>query len=105
MTSHASRVLNDHGRETSPVIAQMAFELVPNGREGGLQLGDRPKERKEREERKTAREERHASPVIDHDATPAASRTLTSAQVGRRTPKRPTPSVYLQRHEHAPDYS
>ena len=95
MTSDASSVLNDHGRETSPVIAQMAFELVRNAREGGLELRDRPKERRERKERKAAGGERHASPVIDHDATPVASRTLTTAQVGRRTPKSRKPSVNL----------
>ncbi|RPD54813.1 TBC-domain-containing protein [Lentinus tigrinus ALCF2SS1-7] len=93
MTSDANSILTDHGRETSPVIAQMAFELVSNAREGGLELRDRPKERKERKERKGS--ERHASPVVDNDATSAASRALTTAQVGRRTPKSRKTSVNL----------
>ena len=38
MTSDPSSVLADQGRETSPVIAQMAFELVRNAREDGLEL-------------------------------------------------------------------
>lgn len=48
MTTDASSVLSDQGRETSPVIAQMAFELVRNAREGRLDFRERPKERKER---------------------------------------------------------
>ncbi|KAI0750042.1 rab-GTPase-TBC domain-containing protein [Daedaleopsis nitida] len=93
MTTDANSILADQGRETSPVIAQMAFELVRNAREGGLDFRERPKERKERKaaERLDAR----ASPVVDTENTPAASRTLTAAAVGRRTPKSRKPSVNL----------
>ncbi|TBU27790.1 TBC-domain-containing protein [Dichomitus squalens] len=92
MTSDASSILIDHGRETSPLIAQLALELVRNAREAGLDFRERPKEKRER---KAGGAERRASPAADADATPVPSRILTTAQVGRRTPKSRKPSVNL----------
>ncbi|RDX46273.1 TBC-domain-containing protein [Lentinus brumalis] len=92
MTTDANSILSDQGRETSPVIAQMAFDLVRNAREGHLELRDRPKERKEK---KPVVGERHGSPIVDNDATPAASRTLLTAQAVRQAPKSRKSSVNL----------
>ncbi|OSC96319.1 TBC-domain-containing protein [Trametes coccinea BRFM310] len=80
MTSDPSSILADQGRETSPVIAQMAFELVRNAREEKLDVRERPKEKKERRNATADKPESKASPLLDNDATPLASRTLTSAQ-------------------------
>ena len=48
MTSDPSSILADQGRDTSPLIAQLAFELVRNAREQDLELREPPRERKER---------------------------------------------------------
>ncbi|KAI9067697.1 TBC-domain-containing protein [Trametes sanguinea] len=95
MTSDPSSILADQGRETSPVIAQMAFELVRHAREEKLDVRERPKEKKERKSAAVEKPEHKASPILDNDTTPIASRTLTSAQVARRAPKSRKPSVNL----------
>ena len=80
MTSDPSSVLADQGRETSPVIAQMAFELVRNAREDGLELREqRPvKERKERRPMPILPPEPSSvpndGPFTANDLTPTASR-------------------------------
>ncbi|KAI0353672.1 TBC-domain-containing protein [Trametes cingulata] len=95
MTSDPSSILADQGRETSPVIAQMAFELIRNAREEKLDFRERPKEKKERKPTASDKAESRASPVVDNDATPMAIRTLSAAQMGRRAPKSRKPSVNL----------
>ncbi|KAI0363868.1 TBC-domain-containing protein [Pilatotrama ljubarskyi] len=95
MTTDPSSILADQGRETSPVIAQMAFELVRNAREERLDFRERPKEKKERKPTGSEKFDPRTSPVIDNDATPLAIRTLSAAQVGRRAPKSRKPSVNL----------
>ncbi|CDO75118.1 hypothetical protein BN946_scf185010.g43 [Trametes cinnabarina] len=95
MTSDPGSILADQGRETSPVIAQMAFELVRNAREEKLDVRERPKDKKERNIMAAEKPDLKASPIIDNDATPLASRTLASAQVARRAPKSRKPSVNL----------
>ncbi|KAI0648684.1 TBC-domain-containing protein [Trametes meyenii] len=92
MTTDPSSILADQGRETSPVIAQMAFELVRNARAEKLDFRQRPKEKKERKVAGAEKTNVRASPVVDNEATPVASRTL---QVARRVPKSRKPSVNL----------
>ncbi|KAL4262497.1 Rab-GAP TBC domain-containing protein [Pleurotus pulmonarius] len=48
MTSDAASILADQGRETGPLIARLAFELVQNARDGGVVFRDKPKEKKEK---------------------------------------------------------
>ncbi|KAK7678582.1 hypothetical protein QCA50_018454 [Cerrena zonata] len=86
MTSDPSSVLTDQGRETSPVIAQMAFELVRNAREDGLELRvPRPvKERKERRPAPLSPPEPNGvltnGPLSANDLTPTASRINKATQ-------------------------
>lgn len=80
MTADPSSILADQGRETSPVIAQMAFELVRNAREDGLELRE-PRPVKERKERRPAPLSppdasgvESDGPLSANDLTPTASR-------------------------------
>ena len=95
MTSDASSILADQGRETSTLIAQLALELVRNARESGLDFRDRPKEKKERKPGGTERRDPRLSLVVDTDATPTPSRILSPGQAGRPMPKARKPSVNL----------
>lgn len=47
MTSDPGSILTDQGRDTGPLVAQLALELIKNARDQGLVFRDRPKERKE----------------------------------------------------------
>ncbi|KAI0833838.1 TBC-domain-containing protein [Trametes gibbosa] len=95
MTSDPNSILADQGRETSPTIAQLAFELVRNAREDNLELRDRPKEKKERRTTGAEKPDTRALLSLDADATPMPSRTLSAAQIARRPPKSRKPSVNL----------
>ncbi|KAI0763332.1 TBC-domain-containing protein [Trametes elegans] len=95
MTTDPGSILADQGRETSPVIAQMAFELVRNAREEKLDFRQRPKEKRERKVTGPPRPDGTAPSAADSDGTPVASRTLTSAQLARLAPKNRKPSVNL----------
>lgn len=53
MTSEPASILDDHGCETSPLIAQKAFDLVRTAREEGLAFRDQPKPKRERRQEKT----------------------------------------------------
>ncbi|KAG1770928.1 rab-GTPase-TBC domain-containing protein [Suillus occidentalis] len=72
MTSDPGSILTDHGRETSPLIAHLALELVKRAR-------DEHKLREKREQRST-----HAtlSPIEGTDASTALNRTLTTEGKG-----------------------
>ncbi|EPQ53941.1 TBC-domain-containing protein [Gloeophyllum trabeum ATCC 11539] len=48
MTSDPGSILVDHGRETGPLISELAMELVRNAREQGLIFREKPKEKKEK---------------------------------------------------------
>ena len=45
MTSDPGSILADQGRDTSPLIAQLALELIRNARDRGVVFRERPKER------------------------------------------------------------
>ncbi|KAI0636302.1 TBC-domain-containing protein [Trametes polyzona] len=90
MTTDPSSILADQGKETSPVIAQMAFDLVRNAREEKLDFRERPKEKKERRALASEKPEARPSLAVDADATPMASRTLSAAQIARRPKSRKT---------------
>ncbi|KAH9481920.1 TBC domain-containing protein C4G8.04 [Psilocybe cubensis] len=47
MSSDPNSILADQGRETSPLIARLAMELVRNARDEGITFRERPKDRKE----------------------------------------------------------
>lgn len=47
MTSDSSSILTDKGKETSPVIAQLAMNLIKRARDEGITFHDRPKEKKD----------------------------------------------------------
>lgn len=50
MTSDPSSILADQGRETGPLIAKLALELIKTARDESIQFRERPKERRERSE-------------------------------------------------------
>ena len=47
MTSDSSSILADKGKETSPLIAQLAMDLIKHARDEGVAFHDRQKERKD----------------------------------------------------------
>ncbi|KAI5892609.1 TBC-domain-containing protein [Schizophyllum commune H4-8] len=59
MTGEPSSILEDQGRETGPLISRLAYELVRNARDTGLDLRKPQKERKDR---------RHPSRVVSETA-------------------------------------
>ncbi|PCH42541.1 TBC-domain-containing protein [Wolfiporia cocos MD-104 SS10] len=97
MTSDPSSILDDQGRETSPVIAQMAMELVRNARKEGLNFRERPKERRERKaERKDSQEQQSAMQSMTPlgQPTPIPRRNL-SAEDATKPQARRKPSMNL----------
>ena len=47
MTSDPSSVLADQGRDTGPLVAKLAMELIKNARDEAIMFRDRPKDRKD----------------------------------------------------------
>ncbi|GLB44764.1 putative TBC-domain-containing protein [Lyophyllum shimeji] len=92
MTTDPASVLADQGRYTSPLIAQLAFNLVKNARDGGVTFRERPKERRETkpsEPATDAADRPGPTPIISPssggaDATRSLSRALSSQFDGER---------------------
>ncbi|KAG1821031.1 rab-GTPase-TBC domain-containing protein [Suillus subaureus] len=85
MTSDPGSILTDHGRETSPLIAQLALELVKRARDEHVSFREPQKLREKREHRSNKAEigdqiTVHAtlSPIEGTDASMALNRTLTT---------------------------
>ncbi|CCM04212.1 uncharacterized protein FIBRA_06379 [Fibroporia radiculosa] len=96
MTSDPSSILEDQGQDTSPLIAQLALQLVQNAREEGLDFRERPKEKKERKIEKVHSQDQvlntlPLSPV--GETAPAANRTLSGTP--RKPQNRRKPSINL----------
>ncbi|KAI0951548.1 hypothetical protein AcW1_008567 [Taiwanofungus camphoratus] len=96
MTSDPSSVLSDQGRETSPLIAQLAFELVRNAREEGLDFRERPKEKKEKRSDQADGRNPQAQPLLSPagEVTPTVDGTIANENT-RRPPKSRKPSINL----------
>ncbi|KAF8149027.1 rab-GTPase-TBC domain-containing protein [Crassisporium funariophilum] len=47
MTSDPSSILSDQGRETGPLVAQLAMDLIKNARDEGISFRERPKDRRD----------------------------------------------------------
>ncbi|TCD66119.1 hypothetical protein EIP91_001728 [Steccherinum ochraceum] len=73
MTSDPSSILADQGRETSPLIARLAFELVRNAREEHLELREPPKERRERHLQPLALQTQHVQTASATDGESISS--------------------------------
>ncbi|KAJ8453820.1 hypothetical protein ONZ45_g19555 [Pleurotus djamor] len=52
MTSDPASILADQGRETGPLIARLAYELVRNTRDEGIVFKDKPKDKKDKTKEK-----------------------------------------------------
>ncbi|KAG0695124.1 rab-GTPase-TBC domain-containing protein [Suillus ampliporus] len=85
MTSDPGSILTDQGRETSPLIAKLALELVKRARDEHVSFREPQKPREKRERRPSKAEigdqiTAHAtlSPVEGTDASTALNRTLTA---------------------------
>lgn len=85
MTSDPGSILTDHGRETSPLIAQLALKLVKRARDEHVSFREPQKLREKREHRSNKAEigdqiTAHAtlSPIEGPDASTALNRTLTA---------------------------
>ncbi|KAG2107199.1 rab-GTPase-TBC domain-containing protein [Suillus discolor] len=92
MTSDPGSILTDHGRETSPLIAQLALELVKRARDEHVSFREPQKLREKREHRSGKAEigdqiTAHAtlSPIEGPDASTALNRTLTAQGKAVRT--------------------
>ncbi|KAL0945356.1 hypothetical protein HGRIS_000854 [Hohenbuehelia grisea] len=80
MTTDAASVLHDQGRETGPLIARLAFELIKNARDDGLVFRDR-KDRPKLEQSQSGGEisigpMATLSPVNGVDVTSSLTRAL-----------------------------
>ncbi|KZT02541.1 TBC-domain-containing protein [Laetiporus sulphureus 93-53] len=91
MTSDPSSILDDQGHETSTFIAEKAMELVRNAREEGLELRERPKEKREH---RPERSEGHGQNMISPagELTPFLAH-LSPSESGQRPSDRRKPSV------------
>ncbi|KAG2145330.1 rab-GTPase-TBC domain-containing protein [Suillus bovinus] len=92
MTSDPGSILADHGRETSPLIAQLALELVRRARDEHVSFREPQKLREKREHRSGKAEigdqiTAHAtlSPIEGTDASTTLNRTLTAQGKAVRT--------------------
>lgn len=99
MTSGPASILADSGADTAPLIARLAYELVLNARNEGLELREPPRERKERNLERTRRLERQKSQIapesVDVDATPTVNRTFRSAAEAKKGQKLRKPSISI----------
>ncbi|KAG2075404.1 TBC-domain-containing protein [Suillus decipiens] len=94
MTSDPGSILTDHGRETSPLIAQLALELVKRARDEHVSFRE-PQKLREKREHKSSKVEigdqitAHAtlSPIEGTDASTALNRTLTTQSKAVRKPR------------------
>jgi hypothetical protein len=87
MTSDPGSILTDHGRETGPLVARLALELVKRARDEHVSFHEPQKPREKRDHRPSNAEigeqvTAHAtiSSVDGADASAALNRTLTAAQ-------------------------
>ncbi|KAH9930069.1 rab-GTPase-TBC domain-containing protein [Fomitopsis serialis] len=97
MTSDPASILDDQGRETSPQIAQKAFELVRAAREEGLNFREQPKPKRERKQEKSDSGDGLAARATlspGGETAPPPVRASTSGDV-RRAANRRKPSVNL----------
>lgn len=90
MTSDPASILADQGKDTGPLVAKLALELVRNAREEGLDVRERPRERKERKAIHVDTRDNPStasSPVLEQDNPLVAGRTLSTPSATGRTPK------------------
>ncbi|KAJ3511961.1 hypothetical protein NLJ89_g3801 [Agrocybe chaxingu] len=73
MTNDPSSVLADQGKETSPLIAQLALDLIQNARDRGITFRERPKERKD------AKSADHPAEVVDRSGVTATMSPATGS--------------------------
>ena len=97
MTSDPASILDDHGRETSPLIAQKAFELVRTARDEGLDFREQPKPRRERKPEKSnggEGESGRSTLTFSSELAPPFVRSSSSGDVRKPTSRR-KPSVNM----------
>lgn len=97
MTSDPASILDDHGRETSSLIAQKAFELVKTAREEGLDFREQPKPKRERRQEKTdggEGESGRSTLSPSSELAPPFVRSSSSGDVRKPTSRR-KPSVNM----------
>ena len=98
MTSDAASILADQGRETSELVARLAFQLIQNAREEHLEARDLVKERKERSRKKSSRYDMitvQSPEVADNDQTPTLRRVLTRSDLAERHTRSRQPTVSI----------
>ncbi|KAF5379653.1 hypothetical protein D9615_005777 [Tricholomella constricta] len=102
MTTEAASILADQGRYTSPLIAQLAFDLIRNARDESVIFRERPKDRRDPKSDMSstvndAQDRLGPTPILSPlngvDATMTLSRALSSQMDGLRKSKSRTASV------------
>lgn len=88
MTTDPASILADQGRDTNPLIAQLAFELIKNARDEGVTYHERFKDRKESKLDGPAAPNESAgrqgpTPIISPSSGVDATMTLTRALAGQ----------------------
>jgi len=88
MTSDPASILADQGRETSPLIARLALDLIRNARDDDINFQERPKEKKESAEKVGPLAT--LSGPMGIDAAMTLNRALTGRNANSRVPKAKT---------------
>ncbi|KAG6918433.1 hypothetical protein DXG01_014613 [Tephrocybe rancida] len=94
MTAEPASILADHGQDTAPLIAQLAFDLISRARDEGITFRERPKDRREAKADTTATDAARRlgptpiiSPSDGADATMTLSRALSHQIDGMKRTK------------------
>jgi small G protein signaling modulator 3 len=101
MTSDPGSVLADQGRDTGPLVAKLAMELIKNARDEAIMFHERPKDRKDTKIDHSPDSIEKSGPVVtlspgigSADATTSLNRTLAGqAESARRTNKSRTATI------------
>ncbi|KAG6901710.1 hypothetical protein C0995_008872 [Termitomyces sp. Mi166 len=92
MTTEPASILADSGRYTTPLIAQLAYDLISHARDQGITFRERPKERREPKVIEDTSRRHGPTPIISPsdgvDATMTLSRALNHQMEGAKSKNR-----------------
>ena len=103
MTSDPSSVLADQGRDTGPLVAKLAMELIKNARDEAIMFRERPKDRNDTKNDRSSDFTERLSPVVtlspgtgSADATTSLNRALAGQAESMRKSKKSRAASIMQ---------